>query len=58
MRTAHLREAAAMRAAGADQVFSGEAEVALAFTAEILERLGATPEQIERERARVHAELR
>ncbi|MBA3638116.1 MAG: cation:proton antiporter [Acidobacteria bacterium] len=58
VRTAHLREAAAIRAAGADQVFSGEAEVALAFTAEILERLGATPEQIERERARVHAELR
>jgi CPA2 family monovalent cation:H+ antiporter-2 len=39
-------------------VFSGEAEVALAFTAEILERLGATPDQIERERARVHEELR
>ena len=58
VRTAHLREAAAIRAAGADRVFSGEAEVALAFTAEILETLGATPEQIERERARVHGELR
>ena len=58
VRTAHLREAAAIRAAGADRVFSGEAEVALACTAEILETLGATPEQIERERDRVHDELR
>ena len=41
-----------------NQVFSGEAEVALAFAAEILEGLGAAPEQIERERARVHEELR
>ena len=57
VRTAHLREAAAIRAAGADRVFSGEAEVALAFTAEILASLGATPEQIERERSRVHEEL-
>jgi CPA2 family monovalent cation:H+ antiporter-2 len=57
VRTAHLREAAAIRAAGADRVFSGEAEVALAFTAEILESLGATPDQIERERIRVHEEL-
>ena len=43
--------------AGADVVFSGEGEVALAFTEAILENLGATPEQIQRERARVHAEL-
>ena len=35
----------------------GEGEVALAFTEAILENLGATPEQIQRERARVHAEL-
>jgi CPA2 family monovalent cation:H+ antiporter-2 len=57
VRAAHLREAAAIRAAGAHQVFSGEAEVALAFTEAILESLGATPEQIRRERARAHAEL-
>jgi len=31
--------------------------VALAFAAAILERLGATPEQVDRERARLHAEL-
>ena len=37
--------------AGADLVFSGEGEVALALTEAILQRLGATPEQIDRERA-------
>ncbi len=42
---------------GADIVVSGEGEVALAFTAAVLERLGATPEQIDRERTRVRAEL-
>jgi CPA2 family monovalent cation:H+ antiporter-2 len=46
-----------LRQAGADLVFSGEGEVALAFTEAILEHLGATPEQIERERERVHGEL-
>jgi monovalent cation:H+ antiporter-2, CPA2 family len=56
-RASYLRETAALRAAGADEVFSGEGEVALAFTAAILARLGATPEQLDRERARVHAEL-
>jgi len=38
-------------------VFSGEGEVALALTESVLQHLGATPEQIDRERARVHAEL-
>jgi K+:H+ antiporter len=57
VRTSNLREAAALRSAGANVVFSGEGEVALAFTEAILENLGATPEQVERERARVHAEL-
>jgi len=56
-RASYLREAAALRAAGADEVFSGEGEVALAFTAAILQRLGATAEQVDRERARVHADL-
>ena len=45
-RATHLREVSGLRAAGADTVVSGEGEVALAFTAAILERLGATPEQI------------
>jgi CPA2 family monovalent cation:H+ antiporter-2 len=38
-------------------VVSGEAELAMALAAATLERLGATPEQIDRERARLHAEL-
>ncbi|MBA3948466.1 MAG: hypothetical protein H0X44_00795 [Acidobacteria bacterium] len=45
------------RQAGADRVFSGEAEVALAMTEAMLGRLGATAEQIDRERARVRAEI-
>jgi CPA2 family monovalent cation:H+ antiporter-2 len=56
-RTTYAQQGAALRAAGVDVVASGEVEVALAFTAAILLRLGATPEQIDRERARVHAEL-
>jgi CPA2 family monovalent cation:H+ antiporter-2 len=57
VRATYLRDVAALKAAGADLVISGEAEVALAMTAATLERLGATAEQIDRERARVHAEL-
>jgi CPA2 family monovalent cation:H+ antiporter-2 len=56
-RVDYLRNAAALKAAGADVVVSGEGEVALAFTAAILDRLGATAEQIDRERARVHSDL-
>jgi monovalent cation:H+ antiporter-2, CPA2 family len=56
-RAAYLGEQQALRAAGADIVFSDEGEVALAMTECLLERLGATPEQIDRERARVRAEL-
>lgn len=47
----------ALKTAGADSVFTGEGEVALAFTEAILHRLGATPEQIDRERVRAHREL-
>jgi len=56
-RTAYLRDIDALKAAGADEIFSGEGEVAFAFADTILRRLGATPEQIDRERARVHADL-
>jgi len=56
-RTAYMRETQGLKAAGATQVFSGEAEVALAFTEAILGRLGATAEQIDRERERVHRDL-
>jgi CPA2 family monovalent cation:H+ antiporter-2 len=57
VRATYLRDVPRLKAAGADLVISGEAEVALALTAAMLERLGATAEQIDRERARVHAEL-
>ena len=56
-RTGYLRDRDTLRAAGADAVFAGEGEVALALTESVLRRLGATAEQIDRERDRVHAEL-
>jgi CPA2 family monovalent cation:H+ antiporter-2 len=56
-RTTHLRELDKLTRAGADLVFAGEGEVAMAFTESILSRLGATAEQIDRERSRVHADL-
>ena len=56
-RTSYLRDVAPLREAGADSVYAGEGEVALAFIEDILESLGATAEQIDRERARAHTEL-
>jgi CPA2 family monovalent cation:H+ antiporter-2 len=56
-RTAYLRQRRDLEQAGADSVFAGEGEVALALTEAILSRLGATPEQMDRERGRVRAEL-
>jgi CPA2 family monovalent cation:H+ antiporter-2 len=56
-RTAALRDVSSLRAAGASGVFSGEGEVALALTEALLRRLGATPDQIDRERQRIHEEL-
>ncbi len=56
-RAVYLRDLPALEAAGAHTVYSGEGEVALAFIEDILERLGATAEQIDRERARAHKEL-
>jgi CPA2 family monovalent cation:H+ antiporter-2 len=56
-RTSYLRELAGLRRAGADDVFSGEGEIAFALTEAILQRLRATPEQIDRERQRVHTDL-
>ena len=56
-RSAYLREIADLRRAGADLVFSGEGEVALSMTESLLRQLGATPEQIDRERERIRSEL-
>jgi CPA2 family monovalent cation:H+ antiporter-2 len=57
VRAAYLRDIPALRAAGAQHVFSGEGEVALAMTEAVLQRLGATADQIDRERQRVHEAL-
>jgi len=56
-RSYYLKETGLMRKAGADKVFSGEGEVALAMTEYILGILGATPEQMDRERQRVREEV-
>jgi CPA2 family monovalent cation:H+ antiporter-2 len=56
-RSNYLQEAADLRRAGADLVFSGEGEVAMAMTESILRQLRATPEQIDRERDRIRSDL-
>jgi CPA2 family monovalent cation:H+ antiporter-2 len=57
-RAMYIRHVPSLRGAGADAVFSGEAEVALAMTEAMMVRLGATAEQIDRERARVREEIK
>ena len=57
-RSQYVRELPKLHRAGAEDVLSAEGVVALAFTVRILERLGATGEQIDRERARVEATFR
>jgi CPA2 family monovalent cation:H+ antiporter-2 len=56
-RADYLRQAAALRAAGADEVFSGEGEVALAMAQSILRDLGATNEQLLEESAKLRRAL-
>ena len=56
-RTTYLRDVDTLHEAGANEVFSGEGEVALALTEAILARLGATAEQMDRARIRAHDEL-
>lgn len=56
-RAAYLRDIPPLRRAGADSVFSGEGEIALNMTEQMLRKLGATDEQIDRERERVRSEL-
>ncbi|GFO66948.1 sodium/hydrogen exchanger [Geomonas limicola] len=56
-RSIYLREVPELRKAGAAAVFSGEGEIALNMTEFMLRRLGATEEQIDRERERVRDEL-
>jgi CPA2 family monovalent cation:H+ antiporter-2 len=56
-RADYLRDMQELKDVGADTIFTGEGEVALAFIEDIMSRLGATPEQIDRERDRAHKEL-
>ncbi|HJT35398.1 MAG TPA: cation:proton antiporter, partial [Pirellulales bacterium] len=56
-RSAYLRERAELRQVGANEVYAEEGEVALAMTESVLRKLGATPDQIDRERDRVRADL-
>lgn len=56
-RAAYLRDLPELQKAGADRIFTGEGEVALGLIESTLQRLGATPEQIDRERERAHREL-
>lgn len=56
-RATYLRDVPGLYRAGADAVFSGEGEVALNMTEHMMRALGATDEQIERERDRVRGEL-
>lgn len=56
-RATYLAESEGMHKAGADAVFSSEGEVALSMADFLMKRLGATDEQIDRERNRVRKDL-
>jgi len=56
-RSTYLADSEKLRKAGADAIFSSEGEIALSMSEFVMENLGATDEQIERERDRVRAEL-
>jgi CPA2 family monovalent cation:H+ antiporter-2 len=56
-RSTYLVESEALRKAGADAIFSSEGEVALSMTDFVMEQLGATDEQRDRERDRVRKDL-
>jgi CPA2 family monovalent cation:H+ antiporter-2 len=56
-RASYLRDLPDIHGAGADTVYTGEGEVALAFVEDLLSRLGASAEQIDRERERAHAAI-
>lgn len=56
-RADYLGQSASLLKGGANEVVSGEGEVVLAMTDSILRQLGATPDQLDEERARIRAEL-
>lgn len=55
--TTYIRNAAMLRQDGAESVFSGEEEVALSMTSHLLRGLGATEEQVTREREAARSRL-
>ncbi|MEY4580762.1 MAG: hypothetical protein RL701_5465 [Pseudomonadota bacterium] len=56
-RSSYLHEAEALKLAGAHTIVTAEAEVALAMAERVLVDLGATPDQLDRERERVRTTL-
>jgi CPA2 family monovalent cation:H+ antiporter-2 len=56
-RASYLKDSRELRKAGADAVFASEGEIALSMSAYLLEELGATDEQIARERERIRKRL-
>jgi CPA2 family monovalent cation:H+ antiporter-2 len=52
-----VAEAAALRRAGATEVYSGEGEVALALASGLLRKLGATPDQLDEAQERIRREI-
>jgi monovalent cation:H+ antiporter-2, CPA2 family len=56
-RTTYVSEVHEVKRAGADVVFPAEGEIALALAVAVLRDLGASGEQIDRERERVYREL-
>lgn len=57
VRSIYLKERKSLLECGADTVFAGEGEVALAMAEFILRDLGATAEQIDRERGKMRSDL-
>ncbi len=55
--TGYIRSAQSLRRLGADYVFSGEAEVALSMSSHLLRVLGATEEQVQKERQKNRSAL-
>ena len=56
-RSTYLAETDTLRKAGADAIFSSEGEVAPSMADFLMKQLGATDEQIDRERDRVREDL-
>jgi len=57
VRASYLREREHLLRVGANTVFAGEGETAMALAEHMLRELGATPDQIDRERERLRSEI-